>query len=440
MHGSARQPAAAGGWRAAEGTYERRYRVAWLLALVYAFNFLDRQLMTILQEPIRKELLLSDTELGMLSGLAFALFYTAFGIPVAWLADRVKRVWIMAAACGLWSLFTAASGLARGFVQLAAARIAVGIGEAGGSPPSYSLISDYFPPQERATGLAIYSLGVPVGSMVGAAAGGWVAATWGWRMAFIAVGLPGLLLALALLLVREPVRGGFDPPPKGANGHGASPPLAAAVAHFFADRTLVLTAFAGGLSAFVGYAMLNWAPSFFMRLKGMSLKEVAAYYSLVLGVTGFLGTVSAGWIVDRIGRRDRRWYSWLPAIAFTLSLPFFVGFLLAPGWPLALACLAAPAMLNAMYLAPTLALVQNTAPPAQRTLASAVLLLIMNLVGLGGGPLFVGRVSDLARSAYGDRSLLIGMAALVPFILATIGAHLLTARSIGRDLRRERGG
>ncbi len=408
-----------------------RYAVVAFLAVVYTFNFMDRQIMSVLQEPIRIEMGLSDTQLGMLTGLTFALFYTTCGLPVAWLSDRYRRVSIMAAACGIWSLFTAACGLATNFTQLALSRVMVGAGEAGGSPPSYSLISDYFPPQERGKGLAIYSLGVPVGSALGVAVGGWVAAHYGWRTAFVAVGLPGIVLALLMLLViREPKRGGLDLVPAGATVHSAPQGMRAGLATFFQNRTMVLTALSSGLSAFVGYAMLSWNPPFLERVKGMSLAEVAAWYSLVLGVTGFIGTFAAGWLVDMLGRRDQRWYAWVPAIAFTLTLPALAGLIWAPTWQIALAFLAAPALLNNMYLAPALTVVQNAAPPAQRSLAGATLLFILNLIGLGGGPLYVGFISDMAKAQGIQQSLVVGYVALFPVILLTIGAHLLAARSM----------
>lgn len=415
----------------AEERSSYRYVVVGFLAVVYTFNFMDRQIMSILQEPIRREMGLSDTQLGMLTGLTFALFYTTCGIPVAWLSDRYRRVSIMAAACGIWSLFTVVSGMATNFTQLALSRVMVGAGEAGGSPPSYSLISDYFPPQERGTGLAIYSLGVPVGSALGVAVGGWVASQYGWRTAFVAVGLPGILLAfLMLLVIREPKRGGLDPVRAGAAAHDAPQGIRQGLVTFFRNRTMLLTALSSGLSAFVGYAMLSWNPPFLERVKGMSLTEVATWYSLVLGVTGFIGTFAAGWLVDRLGRRDRRWYGWVPAIAFTLTLPALAGLIWAPTWQIALAFLAVPALLNNMYLAPALTVVQNAAPPAQRSLAGATLLFILNLIGLGGGPLYIGYISDTATARGVEQSLVVGYMALFPVILLTIGAHLLAARSM----------
>jgi len=425
------EPEAAKSMQTAQAPSSYRYVVVGFLAVVYTFNFMDRQIMSILQEPIRIEMGLSDTQLGMLTGLTFALFYTTCGIPVAWAADRYRRVSIMAAACGIWSLFTALCGFATNFTQLALSRVMVGAGEAGGSPPSYSLISDYFPPKERGTGLAIYSLGVPVGSALGVALGGWIAAHYGWRTAFIAVGLPGIVLALLMLvIIKEPKRGGLDPVPTGAAVHVAPQGIRAGLATFFQNRTMVLTAISSGLSAFVGYAMLSWNPPFLVRVKGMSLTEVATYYSIVLGVTGFIGTFAAGWLVDRLGRRDLRWYAWVPAIAFTLTLPALAGVIWAPTWQIALAFLAIPALLNNMYLAPALTVVQNAAPPTQRSLAGATLLFILNLIGLGGGPLYIGFISDRATAQGVEQSLVVGYIALFPVIVLTIGAHLLAARSM----------
>lgn len=411
------------------------YLVVWILAVVYTLNFLDRQIVAILAEPIRKDLNLSDTQLGMLGGLAFAAFYTTFGLPVAWLADRAKRVWIISGACALWSLFTALCGTATNFVQLALFRMGVGIGEAGGSPPSYSLISDYFPPERRGVGLAIYSLGVPMGSMIGAFAAGKIAEAHGWRTAFFLMGIPGIIMALVLLIVvREPKRGGLDPMIDGAE-HPPAPPLFEAIGGFFQQRTLILTAISSAMSAFVGYAALNWNAPFLIRVKGMTLGEVANYYSLVLGITGMIGTFMAGYLVDRLSRRDRRWFAWVPAIAFTITIPFWFGIIWAPTWPIALAFIAVPALLNNMYLAPALTVVQNAVPPARRTISGAVLLFILNLVGLGVGPVYVGRISDWAKPEHGDKSLSVGYAALIPMIVVCVACHLAAAWSIGRDKR-----
>lgn len=408
-----------------------RYLVVGILAAVYTFNFMDRQILGTLAEPIRKEFGLSDTQLGALTGASFALFYATLGIPVAWMADRFNRVWIMAASCAVWSFFTAGCGMAANFVQLALCRIMVGVGEAGGVPPAYSVISDYFPAKARGTGLSVFGLGVPLGSTLGVAFGGGVASVYGWRTAFFAVGLPGILLALILLLVvREPKRGGLDPLAQGEISHAPAPPALEVFKGFWTSSTLRWAAVAAGLSAFVCYALLGWNAAYLMRGKGASLAEVSLYYSLVVGGTGITATLASGLLVDKLGQRDRRWYSWIPAIAYALMLPPLAGMIWAPDWQIALLFMAGPMFLYNFFIAPTHALVQNAVPPAQRTVAGAILLFVLNLVGLGGGPVYVGHVSDMAKARFGDHSLMIGFAALGPVIILAVGAHLMAARSI----------
>jgi MFS family permease len=411
------------------------YFIVGVLAVVYTLNFLDRQLLSILTEPIRKDLNLTDTQIGLLTGPAFALFYTTFGIPVAWMADRTHRVRIIAAACAIWSLFSAACGIAGNFAALAVCRVGVGVGEAGGSPPSYSLVSDYFPPQRRGVGLAIYSLGVPLGSMLGSFAGAGIAAVYGWRMAFLAVGAPGVVMAiLMLILIREPKRGRFDAMADGAVSHPPSPPLLTAIRAFFGNRTLVLTAISSGASAFVGYALLNWGPAFLIRNKHMALSDIKIYYSLVVGIAGVFGTFGSGWLVDRLAKRNRAFYALVPMGSFIVSLPFFLAFVWAPTWPMALTFMVVPALLNNMYLAPALAVVQNAVKPGERTTSSALLLFILNLVGLCGGPPLIGKLSDHFKAQYGVASLQIALYWLAPFFLLAIIAHFVASRSIKRDM------
>ena len=413
-----------------------RYLVVGLLAVVYTFNFMDRQILATLTEPIRKDLGFSDTQMGLLGGLSFALFYTTFGIPVAWLCDRSRRVTIMAAACAIWSLATAGCGMAKTFLQLAVLRMTVGVGEAGGSPPSYSLISDYFPAKERGTGLALYSLGVPLGSMMGAALGAGVAAEHGWRVAFFVVGLPGVVLALLMLLViREPKRGGLDPLAAGDETHAAAPPALQSIGEFFTNPTLVCVAISCALTAFVGYALLNWNAPMLMRVKGMTLKEVSAYYSVVLGATGVIGTFGSGWMADKLSRRDPRWYAWISALAFCVTLFALAGIIMSPTWQMTLVFVGLGALAANMYLAPALAVVQNAVAPGQRTMAGAILLFVLNLVGLGGGPTYVGFISDKMKAAHGAHSLLYGYGALYPIIVLAIISHLVAAKFIARDRR-----
>ncbi|MEJ5979168.1 MFS transporter [Novosphingobium sp. PS1R-30] len=401
--------------------------VVAMLAGAYSLNFLDRQLLSILAEPVKADLGLTDTQLGLLSGLAFAVFYTLFGIPVAWLADRSNRVRIIVVACALWSLFTGACGFAQNFTQLAIARIGVGVGEAGGSPPSYSIIADYFPPERRGGALALYSLGVPIGTTAGAALGGWIASAYGWRAAFMAIGVLGLCYALALLLVvREPQRGRLDAGPV------ETVPIATTLRLFLTDATLRTTTFAAAISAFIGYAMLSWTPAMLMRTKGMALSDLAIYYSLVSGIAAAIGTLASGFLIDRLGERDRRMYGLVPAAAFIVSVPFYIAGVHADTWQWALVFLSVPFAFYASYLPPALAIVQNSVAPAQRSTASAFLLFILGIVGLGGGPLFIGAVSDGAAARGAATPLQVAMFALAPaFVFAFVG-HLGVARVMKR--------
>ena len=412
------------------------YFVVVFLAVVYTLNFLDRQIISILGKDISAELNLTKTQFGLLGGTSFALMYTICGIAVAYLADRVSRKWIIALACAIWSVFTALCGTAQNFTQILLYRMGVGFGEAGGSPPSYSLISDYFPAAKRGTALAIYSLGVPIGSMLGAFLGGKLALAYGWRTAFFVIGAPGVILAvLMLLVVREPKRGGLDALADGTTEHPPAPPILTAISAFFGNRTLVMTAISSAMSAFVGYAGLVWNPQFLEGVKQMAASDVATYYALALGVTGIIGTLVSGWLADKLGKKDRRWFAWIPAIAFTLSIPFWFGLIWAPTWQIAMLFLLGPMLMNQAYLAPALTVAQNAVPPAQRTMTGAILLFILNIVGLGVGPVYVGWIADRMEPAHGDQALAYGFAGVIPFVVLTVIAHLAAARSIARDKR-----
>ena len=412
------------------------YFVVGFLAVVYTLNFLDRQIISILGKQISAELHLTKTQFGLLGGTSFALLYTTCGIGVAYLADRVSRKWIIALACAIWSLFTALCGTAQNFLQILLYRMGVGFGEAGGSPPSYSMISDYFPASRRGTALALYSLGVPIGSMLGAFLGGKLALAYGWRTAFFVVGAPGIILAiLMLLVVREPKRGGLDAFADGATEHPPAPPILTAIASFFSNRTLVLTAVSSAMSAFVGYAGLIWNPQFLEGVKQMAAADVATYYALALGVTGIIGTLVSGWLADKLGKKDRRWFAWIPAIAFALSIPFWFGLIWAPTWQIAMLFLLGPMLMNQAYLAPALTVAQNAVPPAQRVMTGAILLFVLNLVGLGVGPVYVGWIADKMEPVHGEQALAYGFAGVIPFVVLTVIAHLAAAHSIGRDKR-----
>jgi predicted MFS family arabinose efflux permease len=404
--------------------------VLGMLCFVYVLNFLDRQLLSILAKPIQDDLGVTDGQLGLISGLYFALFYCLLAIPVGWLADRSNRVRVLAAACALWSAATAACGLSANYSQLAAARMAVGVGEAGGVPPSYAIISDYFPPGARGTALGLFNFGPPIGQALGVAFGASVAAAYDWRSAFIALGVVGIFAALAVWwLVPEPRRGQFDVA-RTAGAPELKAPFWATCRRFFADPVLLRLSLACGATQFITYALLNFSTLFLMREKGMTLEQVAVYYSVVIGVSISLGMYASGKLIDRHARRSRRAYAWLPAIGLAVALPFFVAFVAVPGWPLALALLSVPACCNYFYLSPAVTLVQEEVQPHERVMAGALLLLVMNLIGLGLGPTFVGAVSDALRASHPDNSLQLALYTLIPFYGLAIACFFWLARAL----------
>jgi predicted MFS family arabinose efflux permease len=403
-----------------------------LLCLVYVLNFLDRQLLSILAKPIQDDLGISDGQLGRLGGLYFALFYCVLGVPVAWLADRSNRVRVLAVACALWSAATVACGMAQSYSQLAIARMSVGIGEAGGVPPSYSIISDYFPATRRGTALGLFNLGPPIGQALGVAFGAKIAAAYDWRLAFVLLGAAGLIAAAAVWgMVREPTRGATDAQVC-TTADRAEESFSAALRMFATRPTLALVALASGATQFVNYGALGFTTLFLMREKAMTLDEIAIWYALVLGICVSAGIFLSGRLIDRFARRAPQVYGFLPAIALAVAVPFFIGFVHAPSWPIALTFLAVPTFLNYFYLTPAVTLVQNTVSARQRTLAGAVLLLIMNLIGLGLGPTWVGAVSDWLRPTHPASSLQLAFYSLVPFYFVAIALHLALARRLGR--------
>lgn len=412
-----------------------RYRtyVLAMLVVVYVFNFLDRQIVTILAEPIKIDLGLNDTQIGLMTGLAFAIFYTVLGIPLARLADRTNRVTIISAALVIWSGMTALCGTAQNFVQMLAARIGVGVGEAGCSPPAHSLIADYYPPEKRASALSIYALGIPVGSILGLLAGGWIAEFWGWRVAFFVVGIPGIALALLFkLTVREPIRGMSD---RKAVTDMAQPAFGETLRTLLGNRTIMHIAMGGALTSFVGYGLGQWLPAFFIRIHGLGIAETATYFGLALGVASAVGTLLGGALADRLALRDLRVYAWLPAAGVLLAFPFYLAAMLAANPYAAIAILVVPSLLNSLWLGPAFGTIQNLAPTRMRALASAILLFILNIIGLGFGPFMVGVLSDLLVSYFAENSLRYAiLAATAAYFWA--GAHfLLAGRTVAEDLK-----
>lgn len=407
----------------------------FMLTLVYAFNFIDRQILVILQEPIKHDMGLSDAQLGLLSGFSFALVYITAGIPIAYWADRTNRRNIIAVALTVWSGMTALSGLAQNYTQLLLARIGVGIGEAGGSPPAHSMISDYYPPQKRATALAIYSTGVHLGILLGFVTGGVLSQMFGWRVAFFAVGIPGVLFALVFFLtVREPQRGRWE--------------VAAAREHKpgFRETMRVLSAFksfryialGAGLTAFAGYGNGNFAPSYLIRNHGFTVGEVGVLLAIAGGGGGMLGTFFGGYISDRLGVGDRRWYLWVPAIAGSLALPLAFPYLLLDNTNVVVAALFAVTMTSNAYLGSTLAVSHSLVPPATRAMTSAVLFFILNLIGLGLGPLTVGLLSDYLVPYFGNDSLRYAMLFVALLSSPAILLYVLAARHLPADLEKGR--
>jgi predicted MFS family arabinose efflux permease len=369
--------------------------------------------------------------------LYFALFYCVLAIPVGWLADRTNRVRVLSFACALWSAATIACGMASSYPQLVIARMSVGVGEAGGVPPSYAIISDYFPPGRRGTALALYNLGPPIGLSLGVAFGASMAAAYDWRSAFVSIGVVGIVTALVVLLfVREPKRGGLDALRADAAGD-ARARFWPTCRRFFADPVLLRLSIATGITQIVTYATINFTTLLLMREKGMTLREVAVYYALLVAVSVSAGMYTSGRLIDRFAVRNPAVYAYLPAFGLTLAIPFFIGFVSAPAWPLALGFLAFPMFLNYFYLSPAVALVQEHVAPNERVLAGALLLLVMNLVGLGLGPTILGAVSDWLRPAHPEHSLQLAFYFLVPFYVLAVVCFLWLARALKRQARGE---
>ena len=414
--------------------------VLGVLFLVYVFNFIDRQVLSILIDPIKADLGVSDTQMGLLVGLAFAVFYTFAGIPIARWADRGSRRTVIVFSVSLWSLMTAASGLARSFAMLALARIGVGVGEAGGTPPSHALLSDYFPPERRATALALYGNGIYIGAGLGIMAGGLIKEFFGdWRVAFYAVGLAGLPLALLVwATVRELPRGASEAAPVTDSGLG----FFGVMRFMFTRRSFAWLMAGACFQALAGYGILNWGGMFLVRVHDLSYGQVGALFGPTIMFGGCLGVSFGGWLADRLGARDPRWYMRMPAIVSVIGLPFVVGFLMLDDPTAAIVCFVPFYVVSNMYVGPLWSTTQNIARPDMRATASAVQLFILNIVGLGMGPLAVGMMNDGLAGRYGDEAiryslLIVALVGGLASIFFWIGSASLPGDLTSRDTTTE---
>jgi MFS family permease len=386
------------------------YYVLTVLFVVYIFNFVDRQILAILLEPIKKDLQVSDTALGFLTGLAFAVFYTFAGLPLARIADRWVRRSLIAISLATWSVMTAASGLARGFTDLALARIGVGIGEAGASPPAHSILSDYFPPEKRATVLSIYASGIYVGVGLGFWLGGWINDAYGWRTAFFVVGLPGVLMALIVrFTIREPLRGMSEYQQTSTQTYTLTETW-----RFFASvptgRRLALAA---GFHAFVSYGLGAWIPAFFLRLHHMTPGELGEWLSWITALGGGGGTFLGGWIADRWMRRQPRARTYVGVIGVSLAIPTVAAALLLENKQWALLAYLPASFCSTLWIGPAFATAQDLVPPAMRAMSSAVFLFITTIIGMGAGPQAVGILNDLIGSPDAIRYSLLYLATIM---------------------------
>ncbi|MBX3430002.1 MAG: MFS transporter [Hyphomonadaceae bacterium] len=400
-----------------------------LLLLVYVFNFADRVLLGVMATPIKNDLGLTDTHLGLLGGTAFALFYATLGVPIAWLADRHSRSWIITMALVIWSGFTALCGFATNFLHLFLTRLCVGIGEAGGVAPSYSLISDYFPPEERARALGFYSFGIPIGSALGLAFGGLVASMLDWRVAFIAMGIAGVVIApLFKALVRDPVRGGFEP-------HSSSqrPRFGEALRMLKSKPSFWLLSIGSALAATASYGISFWIPSFYVRSFGMSLADVSMAYAALVLVGGVSGAWAGAWITDRFGPSRPASYVLVPVCAMLISIPFYVAAVTVNSALYSLLLLLIPTTLGSMGYGPILSAIQHVSPPSLRTTSSAMFLLINNLIGLGLGSAVLGLISDAFVARFAEDSLRYALLAGTGFYVLSALSYVSASRLIARD-------
>ncbi|MEM9881150.1 MAG: MFS transporter [Pseudomonadota bacterium] len=408
---------------------ERSY-VLFILYIIYALNFLDRQILSILFEPMKVDLDLSDTQLGFLSGLAFALFYAIFGIPVARLADRSSRRNIIGASVAVWSVATALCGMVGNFWQLAFARFGVAIGEAGCVAPAQSMLADYFPERLRGRVMAVFASAIYVGILLGLFMGGWVSELYGWRAAFFVAGIPGLIIAIIFMAtVREPVRGMQDT----VSYTAEKTPFWRDLARLLKRPSFTAIAIGLGVQSLAGYGVTTWLPSFYLRFHDMSAGQVGTLLALIIGIGGTIGALTGGWMSDALAKHDKRWYLWLSALAALACIPLFAAALLITDTRLSLAGLAIGMVVGAVHSGPLYASMLGILEPRLRAVGTASILFANNLIGIGLGSLFVGALSDYFAASGQDDGLRSSMLLSLIFLFFAALAMFIASRTQMRD-------
>jgi predicted MFS family arabinose efflux permease len=387
--------------------------VLGLLMLVALFGFADRQITAALAQPIKRDLGLTDTQLGLLSGFAFASLNAVATIPIARIADRGRRLTLISIGIFIWSGATALCGLAQGFIQLVGARLCVGMGEATGAPATTSVIADYYPPAQRASAAGIFALAIPLGALLGAAGGGFIAQHANWRMAFVIAGLPGLLLGLLVATtVREPIRGHYDARPAQAD----APPLLAVLRRMLDKPAFLHTVLGSTLVSTGGFGIITFHAPYFFRRFGLDFAEAGLLTGLIGAIPGTFCILASGFLADRLGKRDVRYYGWVPAAGAFAAAPLYILSFLQGGWVTTTAMLLVTGLFQYSYLPVAAGVYQNLMEPRMRASATAVVNVATNLVSASLGPLLVGALSDgLAARAFrgaGDFGACVGKAAI----------------------------
>lgn len=402
-----------------------------MLTSTYTLNFIDRQILIILQEPIKIDLGLSDTELGLLTGPAFGLFYAIMSIPIARWADVSNRKNIITLSLVLWSAMTFIAGLTVNFIQILATRIGVGIGQAGASPPAHSIISDYFPPEKRSTALSIYSMGISFGILLSFVIGGFIAENYGWRVAFLILGVPGLLFAIPLYFtVKEPLKGASD-----TIKNTQQTPFWKAIKILFAQKTFVWVVLGAGFQAFCSFGVISFLPSFLSRIHGVPIVDIGIYLGITTGFGGAIGMFLGGYMTDKLRARDLRWYLWLPALTILLyMLPNLIIFF-SSNVPLIIFMLFIANIVGSFYLGPTIALTHSLANAQMRSLTSAILFFAIGIIGITLSPLVIGMLSDWLQPTYGATSLRWAFLSTFAMGLAAAGMYYWASRSYLDELR-----